>query len=53
MASAHVDGKVRVYRFSDCEELQAKHKQDKADLVFSDHFYSANVATFAQNKCNQ
>lgn len=50
MASAHVDGKIKVVSFASHEELIQKHAENKADMTFHDHFYSANNATFAQNK---
>lgn len=52
MASAHVDGSIRVYKFSSFAELDAKKRECKADLVFRDHFYAANQATFATNLTN-
>ena len=49
LATSHVDGRVHIYKFSSHEELAEKQRLGSADLIFQDHFYSANQATFAQN----
>jgi len=48
-ATAHVDGSVRVYKFDSFDELSAKNKECRPDLLIKDHFYSANKVHFAQN----
>jgi hypothetical protein len=49
MASSHVDGSVKVYKFKNFEELNSKHRECRPDIQFKDHFYSANQVTFASN----
>ena len=49
MATSHVDGSAKVYRFNSFDELDNKHKENRPDIVFKDHFYSCNQVTFAQN----
>jgi len=52
LASSHVDGSVKVYKFSSFEELRAKHRDCRPDIHFKDHFFSANQVTFAKNLYN-
>ena len=49
MATSHVDGSVKVYKFGSYEELKMKHQECRSDIHFKDHFYAANQATFAEN----
>ena len=49
MGSSHVDGSIRIYKFNNFEELSQKHKEQRPDIQFKDHFYSANKVTFASN----
>lgn len=49
MASSHVDGSVRVYKFDSFEELSMKHREHRPDIVFKEHFYSANMVEFPRN----
>ena len=42
MATSHVDGSVKVYKFNNFDELDNKHQDNRPDIVFKDHFYSAN-----------
>lgn len=49
MATSHVDGSVKIYKFNNFEELNSKHKDSRPDVTFKDHFYSANQVTFANN----
>ena len=49
MATSHVDGSVKVYKFNNFEELDSEHKDHRPDIVIKDHFYSANQVTFASN----
>ena len=52
MATSHVDGAVKIYKFSSFQELDNKHKENRPDIVFKDHFYSVNQVTFAPNVKN-
>ena len=49
MASSHVDGSVKVFKFNSFDELSEKNKECRPDIEFKDHFYSANMVTFADN----
>lgn len=49
MATSHVDGSVKIYKFNSFEELSSKHKECRPDVAFKDHFYSANQIAFAKN----
>lgn len=49
MATSHVDGSLKVYKFGSFDELSQKHRECRPDIQFKDHFYSANQVAFAQN----
>lgn len=49
MASSHVDGSVKIYKFNSFDELNSKYRDCRPDVAFKDHFYSANQVTFAKN----
>ena len=42
MASSHVDGSVKIFKFNNFMELSTKHRECRPDFAFKDHFYSAN-----------
>ena len=52
LATSHVNGSVKVYKFNSYEQLKSKHAECSADIQFKDHFYSANQVTFAENTKN-
>lgn len=49
MASSHVDGSVKVYKFNSFEDLNNKHVDCRPDIQFKDHLFAANQVTFPNN----